>query len=234
MSVKNFRQALYGLFITGLLFAYLGRYSHLDLRMADWMYNAPEQTFPWKDSWFAAVFMHKWVKYFFIGIGLAMINLMIVDYWKSFGLLTGDVRRKTAVVVMSFIAVPLVVSLIKSQSIHHCPWDIQRYGGLAPYLRLFDSLPDEVKAGHCFPGGHASSGLWLAAFAVFCLPNRPRMAFVMFAIGLFPGLALGWVQQLRGAHFLSHTLWSAWVAGAVILLFVRLLLGVRSVGCSGT
>jgi len=29
---------------------------------------------------------------------------------------------------------------------------------------------------------------------------------------------MGWVQQMRGAHFLSHTLWSLWVSWAVVLL----------------
>lgn len=38
-----------------------------------------------------------------------------------------------------------------------------------------------------------------------------------------PGLFLGWVQQLRGAHFLTHTLWSAWVASLVIVCIARLL-----------
>lgn len=114
--------------------------------------------------------------------------------------------------------------MLKSQSIHHCPWDLQRYGGYAPYLRLFDSLPDGVKAGHCFPAGHASSGLWLAAFFVFWLPSRPRMACFMFMVGLLPGLMLGWVQQLRGAHFLTHTLWSAWIASLLILILARLIL----------
>ena len=28
------------------------------------------------------------------------------------------------------------------------------------------------------------------------------------------GLLLGWAQQLRGAHYLSHTLWSAWICWA--------------------
>jgi membrane-associated PAP2 superfamily phosphatase len=127
------------------------------------------------------------------------------------------------VVAASAITVPLAVSLLKSQSIHHCPWDLQRYGGFALYLRLFDKLPAGAVAGHCFPAGHASSGLWLAAFAVFWLPERPRMAAIVFALGLVPGLLMGWMQQMRGAHFLSHTLWSAWIATLVFVLTARFL-----------
>jgi membrane-associated PAP2 superfamily phosphatase len=32
---------------------------------------------------------------------------------------------------------------------------------------------------------------------------------------LAAGLLLGLVQQLRGAHYLSHTLWTAWICWAV-------------------
>jgi membrane-associated PAP2 superfamily phosphatase len=30
-------------------------------------------------------------------------------------------------------------------------------------------------------------------------------------LAVLVGLGLGWVQQMRGAHFMSHTLWSGWV-----------------------
>ena len=51
---------------------------------------------------------------------------------------------------------------------------------------------------------------------VWWLPHRPRIAASVFAAGIAAGFALGWVQQLRGAHFLSHTLWSLWIAAALV------------------
>jgi membrane-associated PAP2 superfamily phosphatase len=70
--------------------------------------------------------------------------------------------------------------------------------------------------GQCMPAGHASAGLWLVALAVFWLPERPRLAGAVGAAMLALGFAMGWVQQLRGAHFLSHTLWSMWIACAIV------------------
>jgi membrane-associated PAP2 superfamily phosphatase len=69
--------------------------------------------------------------------------------------------------------------------------------------------------GHCFPSGHA-----VAAFAFFGLyflwrPHRPRLAAATAAATLIIGLAFGWAQLARGAHYLSHTLWSAWLCWAV-------------------
>ncbi|HZW13228.1 MAG TPA: phosphatase PAP2 family protein, partial [Noviherbaspirillum sp.] len=110
----------------------------------------------------------------------------------------------------------------KAGSIHHCPWSLSRYGGFAPYLRIFDNLPIGASAGHCFPAGHASSALWLPSIATFWLPEQPRKARVAFAATLLPGFALGLAQQARGAHFLTHTLWSVWIAVLVVVVLARL------------
>jgi membrane-associated PAP2 superfamily phosphatase len=45
---------------------------------------------------------------------------------------------------------------------------------------------------------------------------------VALAALLFGGM-VGWLQQLRGAHFLTHTLWSIWLACATVLLVALLL-----------
>lgn len=228
MTKYYFRQAGYVLLLFALLIFWIGRYTDIDVRLADAVFQTDERVFPWKDNWFAEVFMHRWVKYFLIVAGLGILGLLMVDVSRSIKLFNNATRTKLAVVVSSFIAIPAVVSVMKSQSIHHCPWDVQRYDGYAPYLRLFDVLPEGVKAGHCFPAGHASSGWWLAAFFVFWLPGRPRMAALVFILGLLPGFILGWVQQLRGAHFVTHTLWSAWIASLIILILARLLLSGRT------
>jgi membrane-associated PAP2 superfamily phosphatase len=120
------------------------------------------------------------------------------------------------VVAMSAVLVPLVTIVLKRLSTSHCPWDLERYGGTAPYIRLLDWVPRGVEAGHCLPAGHASSALWLVALAAFWWPHSKWKAVVVGFSMLLLGGAVGWLQQLRGAHFLSHTLWSAWIACAVV------------------
>lgn len=100
---------------------------------------------------------------------------------------------------------------------------MQRYGGTLPYLKIFDALPPGIRPGHCFPAGHASVALWLPSLAIWWLPGRRKTAATVFALGLLPGLLLGWVQQMRGAHFLSHTLWSVWIACLLIACIARAL-----------
>jgi membrane-associated PAP2 superfamily phosphatase len=223
MTEPQFRQYLTALLLAAVVLIGINRYTNIDLLLSDWMYDDTLRDFPWRDSWFATVVMHRWAKFLFAGAGIAIGALLIAELVFRRGWFTVSVRRKLAVVVVCSVLVPLVVSIIKSQSIHHCPWDLQRYGGFAPFLRLFDQLPAGMKPGHCFPAGHATSALWLPAIAVFWLPERPRAAAAVFLASLLPGLAMGWVQQLRGAHFLSHTLWSAWIAGFIVLVVARLL-----------
>jgi membrane-associated PAP2 superfamily phosphatase len=110
------------------------------------------------------------------------------------------------VIAWSAALVPLVISLLKQNSDAHCPWDLARYGGAQPYVRPFDTLPLHALPGHCLPAGHASSALWLISLAVLWLPGEERKAWRAAGTALALGLAVGWMQQMRGAHFLTHTL----------------------------
>jgi membrane-associated PAP2 superfamily phosphatase len=73
------------------------------------------------------------------------------------------------------------------------------------------------------PAGHASSALWLVALAVYWLPDRPSAARLAAAAAIVFGAVVGFLQQLRGAHFLTHTLWSVWIACAIVLAAVVVL-----------
>lgn len=223
MTDRLFIQCLLALAIAAVLLIGIGRYTGIDLYLADRMYDFVQGQFTWRDNWFAAVFMHRWMKIVLIGAGLAVIGSLIVERVFAKVRFSDTTRSRLHVVAFSSLLVPLSVSIMKKLSIHSCPWSLERYGGLEPYLRIFDALPSGSVAGHCFPAGHASSGLWLAAFALFWLPARPGKAAIIFAGGLVPGLLLGWVQQMRGAHLLTHTLWSAWITSLVILILARLL-----------
>jgi membrane-associated PAP2 superfamily phosphatase len=101
--------------------------------------------------------------------------------------------------------------------VHGCPNDLIQYGGNLPYLQLFDALPIGVAMGKCFPGGHASGGFALMAFYFAFRDMRPKFAQSMLMFSLSLGFVMGWAQMMRGEHFLSHNLWSAWVVWAICL-----------------
>lgn len=126
-----------------------------------------------------------------------------------------------AVVLLCFVAVPA----LKRLSSTSCPWSLDLFGGAVAYVphwlpRLADGGP-----GHCFPSGHA-----VAAFAFLPLyfqwrQVRPRVALALLATTLLVGIVFGWAQLARGAHFPSHTMWSAWLCWALGVAAARALAG---------
>ena len=109
------------------------------------------------------------------------------------------------------------ISILKHLSNHACPWDLTIYGGTQPLILLFGDLPLGAKPGHCFPGGHASGGFALIAFYFGFRDSLPKAAMIGLLFGTFFGFAMGWGQMMRGAHFMSHNLWTAWIVWMLIL-----------------
>ena len=211
------------LILSGLLILWIGNYTDIDLTLADAMFDRASGTFPWRHAWLAERFNHDILKTILQVLGVMVVALAAWDwarpqpYW--------DAPRRTGlrVLALSAVLVPTCISVLKHFSDSHCPWDLQRYGGREPYVRLLEMLPVGVSPGQCLPGGHASSALWLVGVAVFWLPHRPRMAAVVGGLMLAFGMAVGWMQQLRGAHFLTHTLWSMWIAVFIVDVLYRTL-----------
>lgn len=226
MSQRHFLACLALLLCMALILVFIGRHTELDLALADHYYDAATGVFPRRKDWFFEFVMHQLAKALMIAVGMVSPLALLADRVLGHTLLSDQTRRAMWVVALSSVAIPVSISITKYLSIHHCPWNLSRYGGFAPYLRIFDALPAGVSAGRCFPAGHASRALWLASACAFWLPARPMRGLGVFVAGLLPGLALGWAQQMRGAHFLTHTLWSLWIAALVILLLTRLFLPV--------
>lgn len=224
MSQRRFHACLALLLCVAVVLVFIGRYTGLDLVLADHYYDAMAAGFPARDDWFFELILHHMAKALMIAVGMVAPMALLADRVLGYTLLSRHTRRAMWVVALSSVAIPLAISVTKYFSIHHCPWNLSRYGGFAPYLRIFDALPAGASAGRCFPAGHASSALWLASVCAFWLPARPGRALSVFLAGLLPGLALGWAQQMRGAHFLTHTLWSAWIAALLILLLARFIM----------
>ncbi len=200
----------------GLAILWLGWHTDIDLWLADRAFDSSRRAFPWRDAWLADTLNHGILKAAFTALGLATIATVLADLARPMRRIGALTRLRLRVVALSAALVPLATSLLKQSSNAHCPWDLSRYGGAQPYVRLFESLPPGAMAGHCLPAGHASTSLWLIACAVFWLPKDPRTAAGVAAAGMVVGMAMGWMQQLRGAHFLTHTLWSVWVAVLVV------------------
>lgn len=220
-SIIKFKFAWWMLALSALVILMVGEFTHIDLMIEDYYYDSALKTFPWKNAWFAKILMHVYVKNLILACGFILYSILLIDSIKPLCILNRWLRFRLRFVAIASVIIPATLSLLKKYSFLHCPWDIDRYNGSAPFLKLLDYVPKGLDAGACFPAGHASTGLWLASLCVFWLPINPTKAKQVFAIGLLVGFILGWVQQMRGAHFLFHTLWSMWIASLIILLMLQ-------------
>ena len=132
-------------------------------------------------------------------------------------------RRELAYLLCAVGGGVAIVSIIKSVNHVSCAWDFSRYGGKTEYATVFT----EILHGHgadCFPAGHASGGYaWVALYLLGVhLQSRWRWAGLAFAFSV--GLIFGLSQQLRGAHFISHDLWTLGICWFFSLLVYKLML----------
>ncbi|MDO9450275.1 MAG: phosphatase PAP2 family protein [Rugosibacter sp.] len=178
-------------------------------------YSALAHAFPLRNDHFMQVVMHAGLKDVVIGAAMLVLAIFLLSF-KVKKLMS--YRRQSAWVLLGMVLADSAVSLLKQQSIHACPWDVMQYGGDKPWLSLFAVLPDGVAPGHCFPAGHASAGFALMAFYFAMRDTKPVCAKFVLLFALAYGFVMGWAQMMRGAHFFSHTVWSAWVVWMVLLL----------------
>jgi len=191
----------------------------LDRRLAERVF-VDTQSGHWlgEGTFWADTLLHRWGRNFARLLGV----LGIVAWALSFKLSRlRPYRRALGYYVACMAVVPLLVGGLKLATNVDCPRDLQGYGGDRPYAELFEDRPDELPRAACFPGAHSSS-----AFALFCLyfiglAYSRRMAVIGLSAGLLLGVVFSLDQQARGAHFVSHDLWSAAIAWAICYLFCR-------------
>jgi membrane-associated PAP2 superfamily phosphatase len=130
--------------------------------------------------------------------------------------------------LIAVLASLLSVSLIKRYSLTSCPWELEVFGGVARYIPHWQWGVHDGGGGRCFPGGHASSALGLMPaslpFLVHSQPSLRKTGRRIFLLTSGTGLLFGLVQTLRGAHYPSHTLWTAvicWATGAGVYLALQ-------------
>ena len=116
------------------------------------------------------------------------------------------------------LACVLVVPALKRLSATSCPWDLAEFGGTAQYVshwqwRLADGGP-----GHCFPSGHAVAAFAFLGLYFMWRDHAPARARAWLVAVLAAGTLFGTAQLARGAHYPSHTLWSAWACWALCAL----------------
>ena len=177
----------------------------LDLPMARWFGSATG--FALESHWLWRDLLHDDIRHLPWLVELAL--LLSIAF--PFGSLRRLTRWRRAQFALTTLAALLVVSTIKIHSGTSCPWDLQEFGGAARYLSHWAWGQNDGGGAGCFPAGHASAGFaFVGGFFVF-RQVFPKTAWRWFAGAMLVGLVLGFAQQVRGAHYMSHTFWTAWI-----------------------
>ena len=193
--------------------------SGADLALAH-LFGTP-MGFPLRYQWFLVDVMHQGARL----AGWAFMGLLLVAIWWPPGLLRRLRKAERVQLVATVLASLAAVSLLKQASHTSCPWDQQAFGGIASYVSHWDWGVRDGGPGGCFPAGHASAAFaCLGGYFVF-RRRSPAIARRWLAAVMVLGLALGMAQQMRGAHYMSHTLWTAWLCWVVALIIDRVAAG---------
>ena len=196
------RSVFLPLLILSLLFM-LTTGSGFDQQLAGWFYHLEGEQWLLQHYWLTESVLHQGVRQL-----NQLVVLFLLCYWLT-QFVVGHKNAALGVLLISLIVSFGSIALLKKLIPMECPWDLQQFGGSQAFIGLFNSRPTMMAPTQCFPAGHASIGYgWMAIYYFYQVtsPSKARLALI-FSISL--GLVLGFTQQLRGAHFLSHDIATA-------------------------
>lgn len=154
-----------------------------------------------RSNWALAKLNHNAVKYVLILVYFTLLMQWIKAYRKR---LYQQCWEFGYFFVMAMCCT-ILIGFLKSHAAHACPWDMVI---ASQNTWRWDFNATE---GHCFPGGHASTGFALLVGYFVYRHAHVKRAYFFLSAAMILGFAMGWAQMMRGAHFLSHNLWTAWI-----------------------
>ncbi len=173
---------------------------------------ADARGFPLRDHWITAGLLHQGGRWLTTGLAVMMLVNAVRPLWP--GLTRRERWGAVALTAVSLILIPL----LKQGSTTSCPWDLAEFGGVARYVSHWRFGVLDGGPGHCFPSGHASSAF--AFFSLFFMLRRayPAQARAALTTVLVLGTLYGMAQLARGAHYPSHTMWTAWICWTLAVI----------------
>jgi membrane-associated PAP2 superfamily phosphatase len=196
--------------LLGLLALLAWEVSGLDLVLA--RAYGTHSGFPWRDAWVTRALLHDG------GRAVAWCVMALLVGRALLPTTHAPQRTERWYWIGVSLACLLIVPTLKQLSASSCPWDLAEFGGVAAYVPHWRLGVHDGGPGHCFPSGHAVAAFGFLSVYFGWRSYRPRLARVCLALIVIAGVLFGWAQLARGAHYVSHTLWSAWLCWVVCAL----------------
>ncbi len=163
--------------------------------------------FSMRHAWLTEALLHRGGKFFY---GL-VFALLAYNYFRPFTPATALDRRAQRWWFATMLLCIAAISLLKIFSKSSCPWDLSMFGGTAQLISHWNFALSDGGPGRCFPSGHVSGAFALLATSFAMRARSAKLANWLMVAVLAIGAILGAGQVLRGAHFVSHVLYSAWI-----------------------
>ncbi len=167
--------------------------------------------FPLREHWALTTLLHLGAR----DLAWLVGAWLLAGVWWPTGVLRRLSRAGRVQWLLTALASVLLINVLKNGSLTSCPWDLAEFGGAATHVSHWAWGQVDGGPGRCFPAGHASAGFAFIGGYFVLRQADPRAAVLVLIAALAAGMALGVAQQLRGAHFMSHTLWTAWLCWGV-------------------
>ncbi|HNZ49648.1 MAG TPA: phosphatase PAP2 family protein [Candidatus Hydrogenedentes bacterium] len=206
--------------LAAIVAAILSEYSGLDLFLARLFFNEAAQNWPLKSNVITAFILHKLPQKM---LALFAVLLLLHAAVSCFYAKWRHWCRVSAYLLVSLLLCTGAVALMKHSTHIQTPWSLILFGKDMPYIRFFDQVPAGTPIGNAFPGGHSSGGFAFISLYYLAGACCPEYRFRGLFFGLFLGTLFAVTQEVRGAHFLSHDLFSlalcCLISGALSFLF---------------
>lgn len=185
---------------------------NIDFIVTDWLYHIQGSAWVLKDGFITQDIIHQGGKNLSVTLGCLTLLLLVTSFfWQRLSAW----RWALFYLFMATFFSTLTVSVLKQLISMECPWDLTRYGGQINFIGLLNARPANMPGSACFPSGHASAGYaWISLYYFFFL-TRPDLRWLGLGVAISMGLTFGITQQLRGAHFLSHDLWTVMICWTI-------------------
>ena len=177
-----------------------------DLAMARWFGGA--SGFAYRDHWLFSGILHQGAR----RVAWTLQLGLVLAIWWPLGPLRQLPRRERVHLMLATLLTILGIWLLKNRSLTSCPWELSEFGGVAAYVSHWRWGVADGGEGLCFPAGHASAAFAFLTGFFWLRERAPRAALVWLALTVLAGVTIGLAQQVRGAHYMSHTLWTGWMA----------------------
>lgn len=188
----------------------------LDFKVMEMLFDNNSQSFPLRHHWFTEGVIHTMGRQMIGAIGLGIVLTFIASF--TLPSLKSD-RREWSFVLISIVISTLSISTLKATTGMNCAYDLSLYGGSEPLNQLSNLWLGD---GQCWPGGHVSGPLSLIAVFFGFRTKQPYLAFTGLIFAVTMGIIFGLGQTLRGAHFPSHTIWTALIIWMINLGLMKI------------